>query len=382
MSGRRGSLLACCAALLALGGVLGAESVVNSKHNLSVTGPGTVKAVTETQVCLFCHAPHDSSPAAPLWNRYDGGMPYTPYSSSTAFSSPGQPTGASKLCLSCHDGTIALGMVRSRASEILFPGTGKLDSGASFLGTDLSDDHPVSFAFDQTLATQQGQLADPALLTGPVRLDAAGQLQCTSCHDPHDDQYGKFLVMDNRWAALCTDLPFSPFSDPRPEWWGFSTHRFSAASWNGLPPNPWPHTDRLTVADNACENCHRPHAAALPQRLGDLRPLRAGLPGLPQRERGRKEPRRGVRQAQRAPGGRFRSPRAAGGPAEPARPARGVRGLPQPPRRGGLFPTVAGALFGVRGQSAAGTALAQHRLRVRAVLPLSRRQPGRSACRG
>jgi hypothetical protein len=77
-----------------------------------------VKAVAEAQTCLFCHAPHSASTVAPLWNRGNPGSTYTPYSSSTSVARPGQPTGASLLCLSCHDGTIALGDVLSRSARI------------------------------------------------------------------------------------------------------------------------------------------------------------------------------------------------------------------------------------------------------------------------
>ena len=88
--------------------------VASTKHNLSVTGTGNIKATSEQEICIFCHTPHNSAPQAPLWNRASSGSVYTPYNSSTIFSSPGQPTGASMLCLSCHDGTIALGSVLSR----------------------------------------------------------------------------------------------------------------------------------------------------------------------------------------------------------------------------------------------------------------------------
>ena len=85
--------------------------VADTVHNLSVSGPGGVRATSETRVCVFCHAPHNASPSGPLWNRAAPGSTYLPYSSSTAAAAPGQPTGASLLCLSCHDGTIALGAV-------------------------------------------------------------------------------------------------------------------------------------------------------------------------------------------------------------------------------------------------------------------------------
>jgi cytochrome c551/c552 len=172
-----------------------AASIVNSKHNLSAAGPGSVKASTESQICVFCHAPHNTSGVAPLWNRYESGQAYIPYTSTTAKASVGQPTGSSKMCLSCHDGTVALGMVYSRPAEILFTGgMAVLPQGESNLGIDLFDDHPVSFHYDTFLTSQNPELNNPGSLAGAVKLDSGGQLQCMSCHDPHNDQYGKFLT--------------------------------------------------------------------------------------------------------------------------------------------------------------------------------------------
>ena len=231
-------------------------ALATSKHNLSASGPGPVKAATEGQICIFCHAPHNSAPSSPLWNRRTPGSNYIPYTSSTAKGNAGQPTGASLLCLSCHDGTIALGDVLNRATPIAMAGgaTTMPASSASWLGTDLSDDHPVSIVYSSTLAAARGELAAPATLTGRVRLDAAGQLQCTACHDPHDDTNGKFLVMSNQASALCQTCHVKNY-------WSLSDHRLSNKTWNGAGANPWPHTNGTTVAANACENCHRPHSA-------------------------------------------------------------------------------------------------------------------------
>ena len=246
------SLLAIAVLLLALPVFAG---LATSKHNLSVSGPGTVKAASETQNCLFCHAPHNASPIAPLWNRSNPGTSYTPYTSSTSIARPGQPTGASLQCLSCHDGTIALGDVLSRGTRIgMAGGVTTMPAGNSKLGSDLSDDHPISFAYTATLAATRGELANPATLTGKVKLDAAGQLQCTSCHDPHDDSNGKFLVVPNQASALCQTCHVKNY-------WNSSDHKLSGKTWNGAGTNPWPHTTGTTVAANACESCHRPHTA-------------------------------------------------------------------------------------------------------------------------
>jgi predicted CXXCH cytochrome family protein len=180
-----------------------AGSVVRSPHNLSASGPGRIKAASEQEVCIFCHTPHNASTVQPLWNRQTPEQSYRIYSSTKLIAQPGQPTGSSKLCLSCHDGTIALGNVMSRGTSINLVGTsGVLPQGATNLGTDLSGDHPISFLYDAELAAKDGNLINPASLSPQVPLEN-GQVQCTSCHDAHDDSRGNFLVMDNSRSQLC-----------------------------------------------------------------------------------------------------------------------------------------------------------------------------------
>ncbi len=249
--------------LLALAGspAIAGNTVLNSKHDLSVTGPGPIKASSETAVCVFCHTPHRGTGELPLWNHAQSTATYTPYSSSTTRATIGQPTGSSKLCLSCHDGTVALGLVHSRSGAIAMQNSvTTMPQGPSNLGIDLSDDHPVSFTYDSALAAADGQLKDPSTLRGKVRLDNHNQLQCTSCHDPHNDQYGKFLVQDNYASALCLQCHNMPL-------WQNASHATAPNTWNGQGVNPWPHTELKTVAANACENCHAPHTAGTKARL-------------------------------------------------------------------------------------------------------------------
>ncbi len=183
----------------------GGESIINSKHNLSVSGPGTVRAAGESQVCIFCHTPHNATPVRPLWNRALPTSSYKVYTSNSLKALPGQPTGSSKLCLSCHDGTIALGSVNSRQQPIMMAGgITTIPPGGGNLGTDLSDDHPLSFVYNAALATKNPKLKDPGTLPRNVRLDSGKELQCTTCHDAHNNQYGSFLVMSNQGSKLCT----------------------------------------------------------------------------------------------------------------------------------------------------------------------------------
>jgi predicted CXXCH cytochrome family protein len=264
-----GLVLMCGVTLLstqAVPQVTNSPVVAGTKHNLSISGPGGIKSTTETEVCVFCHVPHNANNAAPLWNRPSPTGLYTPYWSTTTkggingTNKMGLPNGTSLLCLSCHDGTIALGNLVSR-SVAMSAGNDKLTSTNSpggYLGTDLSDDHPISFVYSGALATANGELVTPVnnALTGQVKLDASSQLQCSSCHDPHNNQFGKFLVMDNKASALCVTCHTK-------SGWAASSHATSTK-----PISPvWPRTSATTVAGNACESCHRPHTAGGNQRL-------------------------------------------------------------------------------------------------------------------
>jgi predicted CXXCH cytochrome family protein len=233
----------------------------STQHNLSISGPGPLSASSEDRICVFCHIPHQQGSATRyLWNRSDPAEPYIPYFSSTLKADVGQPTGASRMCLSCHDGTIALGAIASSPTEIPFKGGIRLmpHDSASNLGTDLSDDHPISFIYDDMLSLDNRQLRQPSALPPQVKLEDS-QLQCTACHDPHHNPYGQFLVMDNTASALCRTC--HDMTD-----WLNSSHARATAPLirsSGL----WENTDYATVGENGCENCHTPHTAGGKARL-------------------------------------------------------------------------------------------------------------------
>lgn len=198
------------------------SNVQATKHNLSAAPNSvgmalrTVKAVNESQVCVFCHTPHaaDQSVSTPLWNRALSEATYVPYTSASMDATATQPTGNSKLCLSCHDGTLAIGTVGvlnfQNPATIAMSGTagGVMPGGAGAttgftrnIGINLSNDHPISFPYNAALggATgSDGELRSPPVVvsgetvvgnrtigTKPTFPLQSDELQCTTCHDPH-----------------------------------------------------------------------------------------------------------------------------------------------------------------------------------------------------
>ncbi len=294
------------------------SDVASTNHNFSVTGPGTVKATSETQICVFCHTPHGAtSGATPLWNRslapdtnYTGKL----YSSESMDAAIDTPTGNSKLCLSCHDGTIAIGAVNViNGTQPVSPVTGLdvtmpagTDGYTRNLGTDLTNDHPISFTYDDTLAGNDGELYAPSTTPAGARIavrsnipaelgesnpevplqyvDAsnASEMQCTSCHDPHvwdksGSQNIKFLRL-NRFQVTNTpsDGTFTKSKDiiclacHDKEGWAGSIHANSTKAYDsgaGSAAETRDFPDNIEVWEAACLNCHDTHTAAGANRL-------------------------------------------------------------------------------------------------------------------
>src|SRR3989304_8143165 len=165
-------------------------TVAGTKHNFGSLSPAEIKSGETTEICVFCHTPHTSSPSKPIWNKQDQGSTYNVYESQTlaATLSPtspalGQPTGASKLCLACHDGTIAIGSVlnlpgKSSSGELSVTGqgvtAGKISStSTSYISTDLRDDHPISFEYSRPPPrerTRKGPASTATTGTRPQRM--------------------------------------------------------------------------------------------------------------------------------------------------------------------------------------------------------------------
>ncbi len=187
--------------MLFIGNIV-AQNITGSAHDFSSAAWNT-----SGQICIVCHTTHNADVSisdAPLWNHEMTAATFTVYSSSTLDATVGQPDASSKLCLSCHDGTVATDNFGGETAGTNFI------SGAALVGSDLSNDHPISFTYDATLASNDGGLYDPTTtnsgLGGTIAEDMliGNKLQCASCHDVHNSSgNSKLLLVDNSGSALC-----------------------------------------------------------------------------------------------------------------------------------------------------------------------------------
>jgi hypothetical protein len=275
-----GLKLAAVAGLSTLLSVSAYAGIENSKHDLRGTATGGgVKITNATEICAFCHTPHGASAdtTAPLWNRVVASN-QTAYSTATLDGTVVLTDSPSLACLSCHDGQQAMNTVINAPSTAAAVGTpsnynyvasgidfvGTTDtlmvggdalgqSGVAFLGTDLTNDHPVALPYAGggiTGVASDGSkdtslMADPDFKTTNLKVDEiggatawwvdttvfsntvgngrqktdlilyarddtnVGYVECATCHDPHNGPSGTtevqaFLRMgDNAGSQVC-----------------------------------------------------------------------------------------------------------------------------------------------------------------------------------
>lgn len=198
------------------------SSVIDTPHDLA------------PEPCAMCHTPHHAATGVyPLWNRLQDTQTYTVYDSPTFDMKPAAnpPNAPSNLCLVCHNGVLS-GLVNYPGPCSVTDPIYDLEiSGCADLGTDLTNDHPISFTYDDD-ADEDGNVFPPAgnmpgsttrqgipgAISGtyyPLYGTIYNQFECTTCHAVHNtaeppypgmgDYQVYFLRNDNTGSTMCLD---------------------------------------------------------------------------------------------------------------------------------------------------------------------------------
>ena len=211
---------------LLFSGVASAQAIMTgTAHDFSDDG-------FTNEICVVCHTPHNAlseteggagpGELGPLWNRtltqvtdYALYTEFTRVGSDIDATGFGQPTGVSKLCLSCHDGTIAIDSFgRNPDNSVNVGGTTFVDDinananigeGSGITG-DLSNDHPVAFTFPTQVQDPEIHAFAAGLVNSTLPLFGPGQdqMECATCHDVHaTGTFGPLLRVNNQNSDLC-----------------------------------------------------------------------------------------------------------------------------------------------------------------------------------
>jgi predicted CXXCH cytochrome family protein len=226
--------------LIATVAFAGGTGIKTTAHDLSSLGAGgtygdTAEQAGENRICVYCHAPHNTIKAAdaggiayiPLWNHDVTTQTYVLYSNGTELPNDlshqsqamvllagrNQPGGVSRLCLSCHDGTVSTNAYGFYGASSQGAGNMFITTGSPFLvgGTgDLSNHHPIGFSYAAAQANDPGLAPVTTAVTGGKNIQDLlwnNNMECTTCHDVHntgnDIDAQKFLWRSDRQSGFC-----------------------------------------------------------------------------------------------------------------------------------------------------------------------------------
>lgn len=222
--------------------------IINGPHDLRSTGAGGIGTGVlgpSYALCNYCHVAHKFAADATfgglgangagvlLWNHtLSSATTYTVYSSWTLQSKPNslQTTGninadlnnPSILCMSCHDGTVA---INSTYTGVIGPGFANPGTPVFFAAnsqyvinpSDANKTHPVDMIYDANLAGLAGMRVPAGTLGVDVNTTSAvvplfkgGYMECSTCHEPHTNTHllfrnfsAVYTATNGSWCLYC-----------------------------------------------------------------------------------------------------------------------------------------------------------------------------------
>lgn len=228
-------MLVAAAALIWLGLPAESGTLVGSKHDLTrLNERAGVEAMTGLAYnnyrdpCIYCHIPANAQsqrqPGAQQiqdWNRFMPTGEFQRYESETLKGKIGELGAESMLCLSCHDGSMAVDMVINKPENWSMkdeaPLHMRIDSGGGLdrctqchdgrtahsmelvsIGRNLMDDHPVGVNYPGLFDNNEffRPNTDGRFRNGIRLFD--NKVECATCHDVHDPDIVPFLRVEQK----------------------------------------------------------------------------------------------------------------------------------------------------------------------------------------
>lgn len=219
--------------------------IAGTDHDFSGTG-GTQQDPTPIGLCTFCHTPHRALQTLLLWNHTLSTSTFswdvTKTTAGTDFPTFKGDTykGPTAKCLSCHDGTVAVGDINwwlggtptpLDNTKHVWPDKHNVGATGGIAGS-MKGNHPVAmpYPYGGLKNTYNGVTTGGEIVFGewqnpppsPIRMfndDGTGNIsaglvggksgiECSSCHDPHnkasvDDYFLRGELKGNTTAYIC-----------------------------------------------------------------------------------------------------------------------------------------------------------------------------------
>lgn len=227
-------------ATVAFAGILPRTGINGSKHDINAVAG--YRDDTLKRTCVFCHTPHNVTvqDLAPLWNRAASASALAAYAwispaNSTIAFNPDPLVGPSRLCMSCHDGVIAVDSHAGAAPMLQVGGT--VMTGAPKISS-LLITHPIGFLYSEAYTKRGASELVPVtagFIASAIPTDGTfdtnsraaltlsskkigdtlygGFMTCASCHDVHNTvnvapdatspAYNYFLYAKQEGSAIC-----------------------------------------------------------------------------------------------------------------------------------------------------------------------------------
>jgi hypothetical protein len=219
------------------------SGIYGTKHDFTAySGQHQPISGVEVGLCSICHTPHSALTTKLLWNQRLTTAHFNWGDTTTTIGGTVLPNsahlGPSTKCLSCHDGTVAVGDVvmykgKTNGTDTLIMRMARGGNSVGYRG-DMSGVHPIGIPYplENKVATYNGVTTgnetilaefkanphsprnkavklyndDGGGVISPGAISGASGVECSTCHDPHNKEaQDEFFLRGKLGGSSATD---------------------------------------------------------------------------------------------------------------------------------------------------------------------------------